>query len=319
MANLKKLESIFRIIEHFLQRKEISSYDEVLLKELNCSQRTLLRYLYDIEHIFSSIIKVEKSKKSTWKLVSINEIFEELINTSNDIGYLFSMIKEFDPSIFTYMEKESLKKLLKKDETVFLFKNYIMEELSDTVSKNYFNRLKYAIKNKRIIEIDSLYNKTVKKTNLYPLKLVFMDNNWYVAVLNDDKIEFIRISFIKDLRVTKASFKDIFIGEYLQELKKAQNALTLLPKSKKIAKIKATPNISRYFDKGMKQFLSSQTFIKKEDDGSVIFTLEYTQPLEILPLIQKWLPDLIILGPKDLQQEYIKKMKQSLNNYNTKV
>jgi len=318
MAGSKKLEAIFRIIEHFLQRKEISSYDKVLLNELNCSQRTLLRYLYDIESIFPSIIKIEKSKQTTWKLVSINEIFEELINSSNDIGYLFSMVKEFDPSIFTYMEKESLKKLLKKDESLFLFKNYIMEELNEKVSKEYFNRLKYAIKNKKIIEIESLYDKTVKKTNLYPLKLVFMDNNWYIAVVENDKIDFIRISFIKDLKVTQESFSSLFIDEYLKELKKAQNALTLLPKPTKIAKIKATPNISRYFDKGMKRFLSSQTFVKKEKDGSVIFTLEYTQPLEILPLIQKWLPDLIILEPKELQQEYINKLQNSLNNYNTK-
>ena len=64
----------------------------------------------------------------------------------------------------------------------------------------------------------------------------------------------------------------------------------------------------------MKKVLSSQKFIQENQDGSVLFSLEYTQPIEILPLIQKWLPDLIILEPKELKQEYIAKLEQTLQN-----
>jgi predicted DNA-binding transcriptional regulator YafY len=51
--------------------------------------------------------------------------------------------------------------------------------------------------------------------------------------------------------------------------------------------------------------LLSQKFKEKLDDGSIIFTLDYTQPLEILPFIQKWLPHLVILEPQELKEEYI--------------
>jgi len=64
----------------------------------------------------------------------------------------------------------------------------------------------------------------------------------------------------------------------------------------------------------MKKFLSSQKFIEEKEDGSVIFTLEYTQSLEILPFIQRWLPDLIILSPQDLKEEYLEKLTQTINN-----
>jgi len=66
----------------------------------------------------------------------------------------------------------------------------------------------------------------------------------------------------------------------------------------------------------MKKFLPSQTFKKRLDDGSIIFTINYTQELEILPLIQKWLPDLIILKPQELKDAYIKKLNDTILNHN---
>ncbi|SFV68128.1 hypothetical protein MNB_SV-13-1633 [hydrothermal vent metagenome] len=65
----------------------------------------------------------------------------------------------------------------------------------------------------------------------------------------------------------------------------------------------------------MKKFLPSQKFKKKLADGSVLFTLEYTQELEILPFIQKWLPDLIVVKPLELKEAYVEKLKASLGNY----
>jgi len=87
--------------------------------------------------------------------------------------------------------------------------------------------------------------------------------------------------------------------------KHIQNSLTRYDVPVKTATIKVAPDKARYFEKGMKKFLSSQKFKEKLDDGSIIFTLEYTQPLEILPLIQKWLPNLVILEPQELKEEYI--------------
>ena len=66
------------------------------------------------------------------------------------------------------------------------------------------------------------------------------------------------------------------------------------------------------YDDGMKKFLSTQTYKRRSDDGSIIFTLEYTQPLEILPFIQKWLPDLVILEPRELRDEYLKKLDRAV-------
>ena len=63
------------------------------------------------------------------------------------------------------------------------------------------------------------------------------------------------------------------------------------------------------------EFLSTQTFQEELDDGSIIFTLEYTQPLEILTLIQRWLPDLVILEPQELRDEYLEKLESTIKNH----
>jgi hypothetical protein len=72
-----------------------------------------------------------------------------------------------------------------------------------------------------------------------------------------------------------------------------QNAFTLYGVTPKTVTIKALPEVSQYFKEGMKKFFKSQKFIEEQKDGSVVFSLQYTQPLEILPFIQKWMPSLI--------------------------
>jgi len=66
----------------------------------------------------------------------------------------------------------------------------------------------------------------------------------------------------------------------------------------------------------MKKFLSSQKFIEELEDGSVVFSIEYTQALEVLPFIQKWIPDLIILEPQELKKEFVNKLYSFINNHN---
>jgi len=87
-------------------------------------------------------------------------------------------------------------------------------------------------------------------------------------------------------------------------------SLTLYGKIPKKAKILATKEIAHYFKKDMKKFLPSQKFIEENENG-IIFELTYTQPKEILPFIKKWLPNLIILSPNELNEE----LKKDLEKY----
>jgi len=71
----------------------------------------------------------------------------------------------------------------------------------------------------------------------------------------------------------------------------------------------------RISDKDGKKYLKSQNVLNEDDDGSVRFSIKYTHSLEVLPLIQKWMPDLLILEPKELRDEYIEKLQLSLDRH----
>jgi len=316
MAIDKKTNALFKLMELFLSQKEISSKDEHILDILGCSPKTLERYLKDIESLYPHIMRIKQSRKYVWKLVRVSDILEEFIKNSDDISQLFIMAQEFDPQILKELEKGTLSKI-SKESNVFLFRNSIMETIQDQKSKEIFKNLKRAIANHEYRDITYTYNKTTTHKNMKCIKLLFMDNNWYVALVDVEKrLLFRRLSFIDKVSYSsKNSFQKHEIEPYLEFLKNAQNPMSLYGVKVKKATIKANPNIAIYFQKDMKKFLPSQSFKKRLKDGSIIFTLNYTQDLEILPLIQKWLPDLIILKPQELKDAYIKKLNDALDNH----
>jgi predicted DNA-binding transcriptional regulator YafY len=317
MALNKKTTALFKLMERFLTQAEINPYDENLLEEFGCSSKTLERHLKEIESLYEHIITIKRGKKNVWKRVKVSDIFNEFIKNSEDISQLFLMAQEFDPEILKELEKGTFSKIAKNDENVFLFKNSIMEEMQSDGMKRVFKSLKSAIKNHEYRDVYYKYNNEEVYQDIKPIKLIFMDNNWYLAFINNDKkVQFNRLSFISEVkkRASQGNFQMKELEPYLEFLVNIQNAMTLYKTEVKEATIKATPIIAKYFEEGMKKFLSSQRFKEKLDDGSVIFTVEYTQALEILPFIQKWLPDLIIVEPNELREEYMEKLNKSIQN-----
>ena len=75
-----------------------------------------------------------------------------------------------------------------------------------------------------------------------------------------------------------------------------------LNKAFKTAYLKASPKVAHYFKKNMKQFFPSQEYIKTINDGSVEFSIKSTQPMEILPSIKQWLPEITIIKAQELKK-----------------
>jgi len=317
MSINKKTNALFRLMELFLEKKEITPYNKPILEEFGCDKKTLERYLKDIESLYSHIVTIKQSRKKVWKLVRVSDIFEEFINNSHDLINLFDLAKNFDPEIFKELEKGTLSKIAKNSESVFLFKNSIMEELQSQEKKEIFKTLKVAIKNHEYRDIHYNYNGKKIYRDEKCIKLVFMDNNWYLVVADEqNSLRFRRLSFIDKISYSsKNSYHKKDIELHLEFLTNIQNAMTLYGVKPKIATIRATPTIAKYFEKDMKRFLPSQTFQSKESDGSILFTLTYTQELEILPLVQKWLPDLIIEEPEELRVAYRGKLEEAIGNH----
>lgn len=313
LSTLKKYKII---IEEFEKRQDkcLTGYDETLKIRLGLSPKQIDRLIKELSIEFDNIVEVENTRKKTYKLLKSIDLFVEAFDKSEEIGWLFNMANDADPDIFKELENYT-----NENKSIYKFQNTPFEDLKTLEQKKIFQTLKRAVKNREYIKIK--YQSIEKEfDNLKCLKLVFIDNNWYASIIdNNNRLRLIRITFIENVSYASKS-ESYQLASVKDELNfidnRLQNSMSLYNSDIKTAHLKALPSISRYFEKDMKKFFTTQKFKKRLEDKSIEFTIDYTQPMEILPFIQRWMPDIIILQPKELKDFYSKKLKDAINYYN---
>ena len=303
------IPNIYKIIMKEFNKKAdktLTAYDlKIPNGPIDKSIKQIERDIEKIKDEFGNIIEIKVGRKKGFKLIDNFDIFIDEFNRNEDLTDLFYLAESSDPQLFKKLEYEILKK-----ESVYLFKNSIYEKVEN---RELFNNLKGAIKLHEYRKIKFTNDESAYEVKC--IKLVFIDNNWYLAYVNtNNSLKLGRVSFITEVKyTTKNSYQKSSIENHLYNLKNdLQNSLTLFGIEPKVATIQATSSVSKYFDTDMKKFLSSQKFKEILSDGSIIFTLKYTQSLEILPFIKKWMPNLIILGPEELKKEYVANLEKAL-------
>jgi len=310
-----KLQRTLFILDEFHKRMDntLDAYDESLLEECGLSVKQMGRLLDEIANELDNIELIKIGRKKAYKLIKPMDLFVETFKNTNEISWIFNMAHDGDPEVFKELEQ-----FTKNTKHVFQFKNTPFEDTASIEEKEIFKTLKRAVKNREYVKI-TFKGKEEPQDNLKCLKLIFMEGNWYLAYVDvEDNLKFGRISFMDKVEyASKAeSFQPSTVTKQMHFLKNIQNAMTLYGKPTKLARFKARGMAAKYFYEGMKPFLSSQKFEKILDDGSVIFTLEYTQAIEIMPFIQSWLPNIIILEPQELKEQYMKRLNFTINNHN---
>jgi len=293
-----------------------------LYNMLGISKKVLEDSLKYLELVENLLLKEKVGRANYWRLKDDKELISEKLSQKDltSLTYALELKKEhFDTSTFKAIEKvfQTNQKYMEGHLSLY-------EEFQDSKISEFYDDLVDAIKNHKYLRLEFSYDQIGIYNNVKPVKIVFIDNNWYIAFeyTNKEKTDFVfrRLAFMKDLqelKYFKYSDKDTFqtkeLQKYMEFIQNIQNSMSLYGVKPQTATLKASPSIAKYFDKNMKKFLSSQKFVKKEDDGSIIFTVEYTHDLEILPFVQKWLPDLIVLEPEDLRDRYKAKLQRILH------
>jgi hypothetical protein len=326
-SNNKTL-TIFKILKKLVEKQEIYPSDAQLLDELKIKERTLRRYTEDIKDLFPETFVTEnkligQGKRSTGvlrvsdKSKDVITVLEYLLKNSNDIGWLITLLNENDPNLLNEFEKE-ISRQVKEDSKVFLFKTNPLEALQDEPSKRYLGELRSAVMRREYRDIRYKYIGEVE--NLMDskcLKIVFTDGNWYLAIEdNKENFRLLRVAFIVSLSKSSKNHQSKILDKYKTHFNKIQNAMSLPSEPFQRAVLKASPKVSIYFRKGMKSFFSSQKLNETMSDGSVIFSIDFTQDMEILPFIKRWLPDIEILEPKSLRDKFKDELKAALDLLN---
>ena len=313
---------------YLLSKGEELTINTELANKIGVNTRTLARYLDDIKNDYSDIITVEKKKiinhprqPNVYRAINQKEdlatMLQFFFERRTDLGWVLQLLHEKDPALAVDGEyQEEISKLISQESDIFVFKSTPFEIL-DNEHQKIFAKLKNAIKYNMHKSISYNYSHKETLEDVKCLKLIFTQNNWYVAIENKkESFRLLRVSFIEDvLPSSKGSYQKSKIQKYESYYQNIQNAMTLSNQPIQKAICKASPKIAIYFHEGMKPFLNSQRYLKTCKDGSIEFELSYTQPIEILPFIKQWLPDIKVLEPASLKDVIKQDILQASQDY----
>ena len=249
--------------------------------------------------------KVYSPKKGFYKLVNLPDFLAKLTNNdAGDLSELFEFIALFDAKmlkLFEQSEPALVKKLRKEIRSIYHIKDDPIEQIHN---KEIWLKLKKAVKDKRYISIAYEKDKLKAYNEIKPIKIVFARNNWYLAAINGDEshefeFTFFRISHIVAVTLDSRTFhEDIGALKHLDNL---QTLFELYKTEQYTVTLLVQAHVAPYFKS--KKYLKSQQLVKENEDGSLILSYRINNTMEILPLIKRWLPDVVVLEPTELKDK----------------
>ena len=115
---------IFEILKKLVAKQEICPFDTQLLEELRIKERTLRRYIVEIDKLFPNAFRVESKLmgygKRPVKILrvydknkDIIDVLKRLLRYNDDLGWLISLLNENDSSLFSDLDKHEKEKVSK--------------------------------------------------------------------------------------------------------------------------------------------------------------------------------------------------------------
>lgn len=298
---MKKIDGVTYILNE-LNNGPVKTKD--IAQELNCSVRSIQRYMNEISLNFP--IFYDK-KKSTYFFQQGYSL--EKMKLTNKEASLLILINRFVTSLKNKSIINTFKSLKKrvfetKAEDVFYIKFTDNQEYKQT---EITNKLEKFILNKECISMKYEGNpKTL--WNLKPVKIAYFDGFWYLLCIGiNDKIIKFAINKILSVDSINETFKPI---KNLNKMLDESLNVWFEPKRELFVKLQVSKNIASYFKQ--KTFFPKQKIEQENKDGSLIITCKATKEQEILPTVFSWLPNITVLEPVSLVKDYKKMIAEYL-------
>ncbi len=181
-------------------------------------------------------------------------------------------------------------------------------------NKKLFEELKECVAQNMNIDIQyEVHGEIVDHTHVKPYKILFMNENFYLAceVNNKYKFTMFRISKIRNITLTENIFyKNPDIVDFINDI---QTPFAKYQPNYKdhLVEVKVEVHQSKADFFKTKQFLPSQEIVDTKENGNLILVFTVTQELEIEELIKKWLPYMKVIEPISLDE----KIKSDIKKY----
>ncbi len=220
----------------------------------------------------------------TFNIAQRNNILEGLSISENDKRIINSKIKKskecYEFITKPYETKKGDVQLLKEIERAITWKRY-----ATIIQKEKSGEKEYEVK---------------------PYKIVFMNENFYLACENTDTehpFSIFRISNIQEIKLhTKTFHLNPDIESFIKELQTPFPKYTPNYRTHMIeVLVEVDSKKARFFK--LKKFLPSQKIVQTKDDGSLLLAFRVTQEMEMEELVKKWIPHMRVIEPLSLKEK----------------
>lgn len=174
-----------------------------------------------------------------------------------------------------------------------------------------FKLLTDAIAERRAISFDytKVSGNETKSYRIEPYHLVNKNGIWYLIGLDDGQQKTFCFTQIDQVQLTN----EIFVHDeaLLNQIKETDSIYHGNHISEIIIKVSAYA--AGYFLR--RTLLPNQETVRKLDDGSLLLACKNINPMEILPIVQYWIPHIHIVSPVELQEKVEQNLQAYLNNH----
>ena len=280
---MKKEQTIVRLLDlvnRFLNGERLSTKE--IEKIYDISIRSAQRYIL---YLKEAKFNIQKDK---------NKYFL-------DFGVDEEILEEFAKNLGL----QSMQILNKIKENIFYSKLDI-----EQIDLYKFQIIEKAIKEKKFLKGKYKLNDKIIDVYIKPLKITNFEGYWYLNAISKDKYKTYHIKTFESLKVTNDSFE--VKEDILKNLDKAVNIWFDPLKKPFFVELLADEEIVKYLQRVP---LSKTQIIRKNPDNTYTIELQITHSKEIIRKLLMWIPNIVIISPKWLKEEFDGYIKKYVKKY----
>lgn len=264
------------------------------------------------------LIRGAKGEKSCYKAIT-KDIFSNLVDSDTLALFTqtFNIAKKngiFDNLNISEDDKRIIEAKIKKSDECYKFISKPFEtKKSDT---ELLKEIEKSIAGSRYVKLIHKEKGTTKKYNVKPYKILFMQENFYLACENCDEsfpFSLFRIINIQSIELQETTFKKNYnMVDFIDYIQTPRPKYSEHFKNKLVEVVLEVEKTRAKHFKAKKHMLS-QKEIETKDDGTLVLSFTVTQELEMEDLIKKWIPFIRVIKPLSLKKKIDDDLKRYLN------
>ena len=214
---------------------------------------------------------------------------------------LFASIADLFPKLDQQFYQEKLTESIK-------IKGFEYEDISHLADE--FNLLNKAIETQQVISFNYVKSgqENGKFYKICPYALINKNGIWYLIGTEQNKQKTFCFTQISAIQLLNETFEPN--QQFIEEI----NQNDSISHGNQIPEVvvKVNKTVAPYFLR--RNLLPNQQLLHKLDDGGLLLSCKNINEMEIVPLVQYWIPHLTIVSPDGLQQKMVEKIQDYLVN-----